>query len=307
MFLATRFILAGLLAVGGDDSGSSDIDRIVRRFELTHTTDVLSGREMLRGPGLALAVAPGLAVAVINGETRYLSTPVQVSGGRIVFPAELVALIERRAKSRAEPAVRAPATPRGNPIGRPFKVVVDAGHGGVHTGGKAASGLMEKDVALDVSLRLQRLLEAMGVQVIMTRTTDRHFSEDTDEDLLHRVAVSNRAAPDLFISIHSNWHWTPDPRGFEVYVARGLEFGRSGSRRLAAEIRSLFRSNLNTEDRGIKEAGFKVIKLTEAPAVLVELEFISNPEGERELADPAHRQKLAELLAEAIRKYAVRG
>ncbi len=309
MHLAFAFAgLALLVGLGGTPAPAGlDLDALVGKYELTRSSDAATGRETLRGPGLVLVVAPGLSMAIVNGEPRPLSAPVTVAGGRVVLPAELVGIVARLAAPRAaappKPAPRLGA----RRLARPLKVVVDPGHGGVHTGGKSRDGrLLEKDVVLDVSLRLRTLLDEMGADVVMTRTTDAHFSEDVDDDLVRRVSIANRARADLFLSIHSNWHPGSDARGFEVFVSRHLEAGREGSRRLAEEIRSQFRANLDTEDRGIKEAGFKVIRMTDAPAVLVELEFISNPRGERDLADPVRRQQYAELLAEAVHRYAGR-
>ncbi|HTF58081.1 MAG TPA: N-acetylmuramoyl-L-alanine amidase, partial [Planctomycetota bacterium] len=210
-------------------------------------------------------------------------------------------------RTAAPPAPETEAVARkGNPIGRPFKIVIDPGHGGIHTGCQARGGYYEKDVTLDVSRRLRRLLEAMGVEVVLTRDGDSQFSEDVDEDLMKRVRISDRARPDLFLSIHCNWARDPEAHGFEVYVSRDPKPDHGASRRLASEIRAAFRAGLDTEDRGIKEAGFKVIKHTEAPAVLVELDFISNAVVSRRFGDPDHRQHVAELLSDAIRRFAVR-
>lgn len=302
--MSTFLVLLAIL-VGGSES---DVDRLTQKFDLTRASEPATGRETLRGPGLTIVFAPGVRVALINGDPMTLESPVEISGGRIRLPADLAALIERLAaprKSAPEPKP-AKAAKKGDALGRPFKIVIDAGHGGVHTGCHSRSGYTEKDVTLDVSRRLQDLLEGMGADVVMTRTSDSHFSEDIDTDLMRRVQISDRAHPDLFLSIHCNWAPNPDVRGFEVYVSRDGKADGGDSRRMAAEVRSIFRSNLETEDRGIKEAGFKVVRHTDAPAVLVELDFISNPQSSRQFGDPDHRQKVAELLAEAVRRFAGR-
>ena len=300
-------ILIALLALAAGGS-ESDVDRLTQKFDLARSSEPATGRETLRGPGLTIVFAPGVRVALINGDPMTLEEAVQISGGRIRLPADLAALIERLAsprKSAPEPKPSKPAR-TGESLGRPFKIVIDAGHGGVHTGCHSRHGYTEKDVTLDVSRRLQGLLEGMGADVVMTRTSDTHFSEDIDTDLMRRVSLSDRAHPDLFLSIHCNWAPNSDVRGFEVYVSRDGKADGGDSRRMAAEVRSVFRSNLETEDRGIKEAGFKVVRHTDAPAVLVELDFISNPQSSRQLADPDHRQRIAELLAEAVRRFASR-
>ncbi len=297
------FAVATLLAalIGGPEL---ELDRITQRFGLTRTSEPATGRETLRGPGLTVIFAPGLRVAIVNGDVMTLESPVEISGGRIRLPADLASLIERLSPARkTEPAAKSPRNPG---IDRPFKIVLDPGHGGVHTGCHARGGYTEKEVTLDVSRRLKDLLEAMGAEVVMTRDADTHFSEDLDTDLMRRVQISDRARPDLFLSIHCNWTPNPDVRGFESFVSRDGKSDRGDSRRMAAEIRSVFRAGLDTEDRGIKEAGFKVVRHTDAPAVLVELDFISNPISSRQFATGEHREKVAELLAEAVRRFATR-
>lgn len=298
------------LALNGGDGAvpELELDRLLQKFDLARASEAATGRETLRGPGLTLCFAPGLQVALVNGEAVALSAPVAIAAGRIRLPADLVAVIERLGSPRtAPPAPEIEAVARkATPIGRPFKIVIDPGHGGIHTGCQARGGYYEKDVTLDVSRRLRRLLEAMGVEVVLTRDADTQFSEDVDEDLMRRVRISDRARPDLFLSIHCNWARDAEAHGFEVYVSRDPKPDHGASRRLASEIRNSFRAGLDTEDRGIKEAGFKVIKHTEAPAVLVELDFISNAVVSRHFGDPDHRQKVAELLSEAIRRFAAR-
>jgi N-acetylmuramoyl-L-alanine amidase len=296
-------LAALLLFTGGPEL---DLDRLTLKFDLARVSDPATGRETLRGPGLVINFAPGLRVALINGDVVRLESAVEISGGRIRLPSDLASLIERLAQPRKAAAAPEPAKParKAGRLDKAFKIVIDPGHGGVHTGCHARGGYTEKEVTLDVSRRLKDLLEAIGAEVVMTRTEDAHFSEDIDTDLMKRVQISDRAHPDLFLSIHCNWTPNPDVRGFEVYVSRDGKADGGDSRRMAAEIRSMFRAHLDTEDRGIKEAGFKVVRHTDAPAVLVELDFISNPTSSKQFADPDHRQRVAELLAEAVRRFA---
>ncbi len=285
----------------------TDLDALGSKYGLTRVTDAATGREVLRAPGLTLVVAPGLSMALWNGEPKALSRPCRIVGGRVVVPAEVESWFAGRPARRPgrEPVVAAPPSHRER-TPKNFRLVIDPGHGGVHTGGKGASGLMEKEVTLDVSLRLGKLLEEYGVDVVLTRTRDLHFDADVDDDLQKRIDIANRAKGDFFMSIHANWHPTASPRGFEVFVPRHLERSRLSSSTMAQEIESQFKRHLDTENRGIKEAGFRVLKGTVAPAVLVELEFLSNRRGEEELSDASHRQKLAGLLFAAIKSYIAR-
>ena len=303
-----KFLLSAILLLAVPRTPELDLDVITRKFDLARASEAGTGRETLRGPGLTINFAPGLRVALVNGDVVRLESPVEIAGGKIRLPSDLASLIERLAQPRRAAPPPEPAKParRASQLPGPFKIVVDAGHGGIHTGCPSRHGYAEKDVTLDVSKRLQELLESMGADVTMTRTTDAHFSEDIDTDLMRRVQISDRARPDLFLSIHCNWVPNPEVRGFEVYVSKDAKADRGDSRRMAADVRSVFRSNLDTEDRGIKEERFKVLRYTDAPAVLVEIDFISNHLSSRQLADPDHRQKIAELLAEAVRRFASR-
>lgn len=297
-----------LLLLPGPEDGvaEGDLGALAERYGLLRSTDAATGREVLRGVGVHLVVAPGLSTVLWNGAQKVLSAPVRIAGGRVVVPSEIEACFSGIVPILRSARKKPPASKPVERAARSFTVVLDAGHGGLHTGGKGRHGILEKDVNLDVALRLRRLLEKYGVSVVMTRTEDVHLDEDVDEDLQRRVRISNGADPDLFLSIHSNWHPGAHARGFEVFVPRNVESSREECLDLARDIRNEFRGGLDTEDRGIKEAGFRVLKGTKAPAILVELEFVSNPQGERELGDPDHRQKLAELLFAAIRKQIAR-
>lgn len=288
------------MAFGGDPAGV-DLGELAERHALTRSTDWATGREVLRGSGAHLVLAPGLSTVLWNGAVRTLSEPVRLVRGRVVVPPD----VERILAATPSPAAPNPRH-RAERAPRSFKIVLDPGHGGRHPGWRGEGGLLEKDVNLDVGLRLRDLLRSYGVDVVMTRTRDTHLAPTVNEDLEERLALANGARPDFFLSIHSNGHTGAHARGFEVFVARDLRGERRSSLDMAREIQMQFRRGLDTEDRGIKEAGFRVLKGTSCPAVLVELEFLSNPRGERELGDPAHRQKLAELLFAAIKRYIAR-
>ncbi len=297
-----RALIALLLVAEGGDAAGLEVEEVVRRYEVVRTTDAATGRETLKAPGCTIVFAPGLEAALVNGEVRKLSKPVELRDGRLVLPPELVSQIDTLALKRK--AAKSPVAKAGK---KGFKIVLDPGHGWMDTGGQAKSGLCEKEVVLDVSLRLRKLLENFGVDVVMTRSSDATQNIDKREDLSRRVEIANAAKADFFMSIHANWHPTPDPRGFEIWIPRD---NRGGSRRMADEIRKLFRARLDTEDRGIKQkegrTDLYVLGNTNAPAVLVELEFISNPKGERELGSTTHRQKLAECLFDAVKAYIAR-
>jgi N-acetylmuramoyl-L-alanine amidase len=281
--------------------GEVPLDEILEREGLTVQVDPATGVRSVAG----VRFAPGLAVAIVDGRRIPLASPVRVERGRVWLPADLAS---RLTSNRAPPPPAAAPPPAPDPA-RPiaslkpgFRVCIDPGHGGSFNGCQGASGRVhEKTLALSISLELADLLRAAGAEVVLTRSEDRHLSDNYYKDLQGRVDAADRC--DAFVSIHLNWSAQREVRGFEVYVSRsGPHRERSGA--LARRIQAQLRANAGTIDRGVKEAGFYVLKNAPCPAALVELEFISNPEGERDMMSPGHRARVARAVADAIVEYA---
>jgi N-acetylmuramoyl-L-alanine amidase len=216
------------------------------------------------------------------------------------------------------------------------KIVVDAGHGGHDTGTIGPNGLMEKDLVLDVALRLGKLLEQkLGADVVYTRHDDTFIPLET------RTAIANQNEADLFISIHANSSHDPSARGVETYY---LNFTRSTdalevaarenavsetsvhdlqdlvkkialkekideSREFAATVQKALYTgesskNPGVKDRGVKKAPFIVLIGANMPSILAEISFVSNPTDERKLRTPEYRQRIAESLYRGVAHYA---
>ena len=216
------------------------------------------------------------------------------------------------------------------------RIVVDAGHGGHDTGTIGPNGLQEKDLVLDVALRLGKLLEGrMGADVIYTR------DDDTFIPLESRTGTANRERADLFISIHANSSRDPDARGVETYylnftsskdalevAARenavsetsihelqdlvkkiALKDKIDESREFAMDVQKALYLGLagrrsTIRDRGVKKAPFVVLIGANMPSILAEISFVSNPEDERRLQTPQYRQRIAESLYRGVLRYA---
>lgn len=214
------------------------------------------------------------------------------------------------------------------------RVVLDAGHGGTDTGARSDSGLLEKDVTLDLSGRVRRLLVARGIDVVMTRSGDETLS------LKQRAARANASRGDIFVSIHVNVLAPATARGIETYYlgpgeqpahdeVAALENQHSGysladmralldriyadarrdeSVRLAHTVqRRLVRRLRAVEpaitDRGVKTAPFIVLVATDMPAILAEVSCLSNAAEAERLATPAWRQTIAESLTSGIQAF----
>ena len=216
------------------------------------------------------------------------------------------------------------------------RIVIDPGHGGHDTGTIGPHGLMEKDVCLDVALRLGTLIEEKlpGAQVVYTRKDDTYVS------LEERTAIANQAHADLFISIHANSSNDPQARGIETYylnfatstesmevatrenatseeslhnlqeliqkIARNEKIEES--KELAGDIQDTLSQKLQLvshqeRNRGVKKAPFVVLIGANMPSVLSEISFVSNPNDERLLRKPDQRQRIADGLYRGISAY----
>jgi N-acetylmuramoyl-L-alanine amidase len=215
------------------------------------------------------------------------------------------------------------------------KIVIDPGHGGHDTGTIGPHGLEEKDLVLDVSKRLGRLLEArLGAEVIYTRKDDTFIPLET------RTSIANQEEADLFVSVHANSSRDPDARGVETYY---LNFTSSSdaldvaarenaasdksihelqdlvkkialkekieeSQEFASDVQQSLHSGLSARNpglrnRGVKKAPFIVLIGANMPSILAEISFVSNPGDEHRLRTPEYRQRIAESLYHGISKY----
>jgi N-acetylmuramoyl-L-alanine amidase len=215
------------------------------------------------------------------------------------------------------------------------RIVIDAGHGGHDDGTIGPNGVLEKDVVLDIALRLSKLVQQrLGAEVILTR------SDDTFIPLQQRTAIANEHKADLFLSIHANSSPAPEVAGTETFF---LNFTNSpdalnvaarenaGSDKTVGELKDLIqtitlndkieeshtfaddiqnaiqaqaaRSNAAAHNRGVKRAPFVVLIGASMPSVLAEIGFLSNARDESNLGKPEYRQKVAEALYKGLAQY----
>ncbi len=214
-------------------------------------------------------------------------------------------------------------------------IVIDPGHGGKDPGARSRGGLKEKNLVLDISRRLKKLIETrLKKKVIMTRNRDVFIS------LKRRTEIANENNADLFISVHVNSAASRKLKGIEVYLLgrasdkRALavakrenaethksvvdfekmilndlerEFTRNASLELAHFTNDALKKNLiakyPTNALGVKRAPFYVLNHTDMPAILAEISFISNRKEEKRLRSPKYRQQAAESLFKGIKSY----
>ncbi len=183
-----------------------------------------------------------------------------------------------------------PWVPRGR-----FRVVIDPGHGGPDSGAVGIGGIRETDVVLDISLEVAKFLEAKGVIVNLTRTSE------VDLGLFPRVAIANRAGADAFVSIHANAtrNRRRDVNGIETFYFSGFR-GLSLSKHIQKQV---LKVSPGSPDRGVRRARFFVIRRTRMPAALVETGFVTGRLDAPRLAKASHRRELAFAIAKGILNY----
>ncbi|UOY93123.1 N-acetylmuramoyl-L-alanine amidase [Ectobacillus sp. JY-23] len=174
-----------------------------------------------------------------------------------------------------------------NPI-----IVLDPGHGGSDPGA-IGNGVQEKDIVLDTALRCKTyLLANYPATVYMTRSTD------TTVSLESRVAYANNVGANFFVSMHNNSYSTSTPSGLETYNYYGSTNGKALAQATYDKLKASY-----SVLRGVKEAGFYVLKYTNMPATLGETGFVSNPTDAANLASPSFRQNLAVQYAQGMHTY----
>jgi N-acetylmuramoyl-L-alanine amidase len=215
------------------------------------------------------------------------------------------------------------------------RIVIDPGHGGHDSGTLGVDGIEEKDVVLDVALRLGKLLhDRLGAEIIYTR------SDDTFIPLETRTAIANKAQADLFLSIHANsspeasargvetyyLNFTSDPTALDVAARENAVSDQSihqlsdlvkkialkdkiaESREFAGDVEGslyagLQKGNAGLKDRGVKKAPFVVLIGANMPSILAEISFVTNPKDAEQLRDPEYRERVAESLYKGIASY----
>lgn len=213
------------------------------------------------------------------------------------------------------------------PSAPPKIIVLDAGHGGSDPGKQNLKlKLNEKDMALDVVLRLQKILELYGYTVRLTRSEDVRLAEGQLADLQARSAFANEAKADLFLCVHFNAVQPKDAdrvMGTETYVLTPqfqlstadtradplTTIALPGNRHdtanalLGFHLHRRLLDGLKTSDRGYKRARWAVLRFVECPAGYIEAAFLSNDTEAARIGTPEFRQEIAEAIAEGVQDY----
>ncbi|MEC1377420.1 N-acetylmuramoyl-L-alanine amidase [Heyndrickxia oleronia] len=202
--------------------------------------------------------------------------------------------------SDAPPVVQPPTDPQDPtpPVTGKHVITIDAGHGGKDPG-SSGNGLVEKDITLAVSLKVQKKLEAAGIKVVMTRTGD------TYPTLQQRINIGVNAKADTFVSIHANKFGSESANGTESYynTKAALSPRAEASKQLATFIQKRLVKALGTTDRGVKTADYQVITYNPLPAALIELGFLSNKSDASKLGSDNYQNLAAQAIVDGIKDY----
>ncbi len=311
-------------------------------------TDLVEASQAL--PVETISTPPDAQLTLIEPPPLAVPVPTRLAAASrktplVTNPAALTALhplaVTRDSKNAGGAAPAARTRDNDQSLVRVFglklgKVVIDAGHGGHDTGTIGPDGLEEKELVLDVALRLGRLItQRLGAEVIYTRP------DDTFIPLEQRTRIANNEKADLFLSIHANSSPEPSATGVETYffnftndrhsvdlatrenAASASSISDLGdllhravlqakleeSREFAQQVQSALwassvKVNNPSRDRGVRQAPFVVLIGATMPSILAEIGFVSNPHDENALRTGDTRQKIAEALYKGIAQYA---
>jgi len=193
---------------------------------------------------------------------------------------------------------------------RPAVIVIDAGHGGNDPGKVGVSGTNEKDINLEIAVKLRDVLEDQGFEIVMTREEDKSLadedvSSEKVSDLKNRVDIIEQTAPVLAVSIHQNSYTDSAVSGAQVFYYGDSVQGEA----LAEALQQSLIENLdplNTRAAKANES-YYILKKTSAPTVIVECGFLSNPTEEALLCSEDYQSRIVESICEGIFVYLEEG
>lgn len=273
-------------------------------YSLPMTT---SGKKILiSGKYTALQFEEESQRAQVNGAEVWLHAPIyKVAGNWSITDVDAQVVIDPLVRPSAYLGARGIQT-----------VALDAGHGGKDPGARGNGGGVEKNLNLDVALRVKKHLLQAGVRVVMTREQDQFL------ELPDRPAAAAKQKADLFVSIHMNSTGSRTVQGIETFAIAAEGYPTAPAGKLAKNYPAVPNNKFNhsstvlgyqiqksligitgADDRGLKRARFAVLRGATMPAALVECGFLSNPQEERKLMTPAYRETVAQGIAQGILNY----
>ena len=312
-----------------EHTGSSELTSLCERYDIQWQWDSFVQTIALKGKVTDAKLMIGSDTVFTNEQVILLNKPVMMRDSEIIVPGDFELKVFNILKKKSEDK-------KGRVPVRIKDIIIDAGHGGKDPGAIGRTGIKEKDVVLDISMRLYKELKARGYNVHLTR------KDDTFISLAKRTEIASNLNADLFISVHANANTTRSVHGLEIYTLKDLdalemnEAQRKDNHRLLFNNLEMDRKNNNlnrivadllythkqtestrlapfmadntskyirARNRGMKKARFFVLRNTLIPAVLVEVGYLTNPREERLLMNNQYRHKIAQGIVKSITEY----
>lgn len=185
-------------------------------------------------------------------------------------------------------------------------IVVDPGHGGADPGMIGVGDLEEKGINLAVSLKVKKVLEQMGYEVVLTRERDEGLYEESShnkkaQDMQRRIAVIDEARPLLTVSIHQNSYQDPDVRGPQVFYYKDSPEGKKLAEALQTALNAASEAERPREAKG--NTSYYLLKRSQGTLVIIECGFLTNEDEAALLKTEEYQQKVAEAIGEGIEAY----
>lgn len=289
------------------NSGATPADELSAKLGMGVESHDAKGCVLTNGTDI-MCLSVGSRRVELNRRTIWLNSPVAVD-------KEMPSVDDADAERLLAPLFDPPVS-----TGRIVRVHIDAGHGGEDAGcvSTTHTGMMEKDLVLDLSMRVADLLSSRGCEVTFTRTND------TFTTLSGRTALALTNAVDAFVSIHANFASSKSARGIEIYTlplagkpatasdASVSNVERKGnafdalSAVLGHEVQKRMPGALDDENRGLRHARYQVLRDASCPAILVEVGFLSNKSDALDLCSDWYKDRVATAIADGVSAFADR-
>lgn len=170
-----------------------------------------------------------------------------------------------------------------------IKIVIDASHGGTDLGG-TFSHHIEKDIVASIVSKIKNLNTNNNIELFYTRENDETMS------LAERTDLINKINPDLVISVHTNNNKNPESSGIECFVAKDEITNSAKSVAYAEKLLTEFTKKMNLKSRGVQKAPFFILRKSQAPAIVLELGFLSNSKDRQYLTDNEGQTYIAKTI-----------
>ena len=300
--ILSLLILSGILITPSHIAKAEGIYN-VSESDLIKLLEKYKDEEIVLEDGLVLTVVQAINLPIDEGWTIYNENVAEIVDGELVGKSVGSTFVSQQTEDTVyilevcitEEGISTASYARSNVknVDRDYyKVFIDPGHGGVDNGA-VQNGVLEDEINLQISKKIEAKLKAKGVEVKMSRYDDTYLS------LTDRTYMANKEGSDVFVSIHQNSATNSSAKGIETYYYST----RQDSKELATDIQNDLIQATNATDRGVKTANYAVIKTASMSSSLVECGFISNPTEAQNLSSSSYQDKVAEGIVNGIMDY----